>query len=119
MPGTVFWISNKGRHGSPWNGRNRCLGLEETCSYFAEGLGPSIRPNPIAEAGIPTAVELSAGTPTAVKFIQGAVKIPAGFENVKEVAFSPGKATFVSEEGEGTTFTVRLPYRTVDEVQPA
>ena len=32
MPGTVFWISNKGRRGFAWNGRNRCLGLEETCS---------------------------------------------------------------------------------------
>jgi len=99
MPGTVFWISNKGRHGFPWNGRNRCLGLEETCSYFAEGLGPSIRANKIAEAGFPTAIILSPDRPTAVNFIQGAVKVPDGFENVKTVEFEPDAATFISTTG--------------------
>ena len=99
LPGTVFWISNKGRHGFPWNGRNRCLGLEETCSYFAEGLGPSTRENTITKAGFPTAVKLSPTKPTAVNFIQGAVKIPAGFETVKTVRFSRGKVTFVATTG--------------------
>jgi len=99
MPGTVFWISNKGRHGFPWNGRNRCLGLEETRSYFAEGLGPSSRPNMITKAGFPTAIELSPDKPTSVHFIQGAAKIPPGFENVADVEFSPGKATFISTTG--------------------
>ena len=99
MPGTVFWISNKGRHGFPWNGRNRCLGLEETCSYFAEGLAPSSRPNTITKAGFPTAIELSPERPTTVNFIQGAVKIPPGFENVEDVEFGPHKATFISTTG--------------------
>ena len=30
MPGRVFWMENHGRHGTPWNGRNNCLGLEST-----------------------------------------------------------------------------------------
>jgi len=106
MPGTVFWISNKGRHGVPWNGRNRCLGLEETCSYFAEGLGPSTRPNIITEQGFPTAIELSPARPTVVNFIQGAVKIPAGFENVKTARFADGTVTFVSVTGKEVTVQV-------------
>ena len=106
LPGTVFWISNKGRHGFPWNGRNRCLGLEETCSYFAEGLGPSTRPNEIAKQGFPTAVALSPDKPTVVNFIQGAVKIPEGFENVRTVRFGKGTVTFVSVTGKEVTAEV-------------
>ena len=106
MPGTVFWISNRGRHGFPWNGRNRCLGLEETCSYFAEGLGPSTRANKIAELGFPTAIRLSPERPTAVNFIQDAVRIPAGFGNVKTVEFTPHTATFVSTTGKKVAVSV-------------
>ena len=106
MPGTVFWISNKGRHGFPWNGRNRCLGLEENCSYFAEGLGPSTRSNIITDAGFPTAIELSPETPTVVNFIQGVVKIPPDFENVKAVEFGSGAVTFVSITGKEVTADV-------------
>ena len=25
LPATLLWISNRGRHNEPWNGRNRCL----------------------------------------------------------------------------------------------
>jgi hypothetical protein len=106
MPGTVFWISNKGRHGFPWNGRNRCLGLEETCSYFAEGLGPSTRANKITEQGFPTAIKLSPDRPTVVNFIEGAVRIPAGFGNVKTVEFKPHAATFVSTTGKRVVVSV-------------
>lgn len=106
LPGTVFWISNKGRHGFPWNGRNRCLGLEETCSYFAEGLGPSIRENTINKQGFPTAIELSPKKATVVNFIEGVVKIPPGFENVKAVEFGRNTATFISTTGKKVTVEV-------------
>ncbi|KPK47535.1 MAG: hypothetical protein AMK72_08340 [Planctomycetes bacterium SM23_25] len=106
MPGTVFWISNRGRHGFPWNGRNRCLGLEETCSYFAEGLGPSTGANVVTKQGFPTAVQLSPTRPTVVNFIQGAVKIPAGFENVRTVRFGKDAVTFVSVTGKEITVEV-------------
>ena len=99
MPGTVFWISNKGRHGFPWDGRNQCLGLEENCAFFAEGLGPSTRENIITRKGFPTAITLSPTKPTVVKFIEGAVRVPGGFENVKTARFTPGKVTFVSTTG--------------------
>ena len=100
MPGTVFWISNKGRHGRPWDGRNCCLGLEETCAYFAEGLAPSIGDNAVNGKGFPTAITLCPTEPTVVKFIEGAVRIPAGFETVQTARFAPGQVTFVSTTGE-------------------
>jgi hypothetical protein len=106
MPGTAFWISNKGRHGSPWNGRNRCLGLEETCSYFAAGLKPSIEANMINEAGFPTAIALSPETPTMVNFIQGVAVIPADFTQLKDVIFSDNAITFNSTTGDSITTAV-------------
>jgi hypothetical protein len=44
LPATLFWISNGGRHGAPWLGRNRCLGLEDVCGNFALG---AAAPKPI------------------------------------------------------------------------
>jgi hypothetical protein len=114
LPGTVFWISNKGRHGWPWDGRNRCLGMEENCSYFAEGLVPSIKPNVISKAGFPTTVTFSPTRPTTVKLIQGVVKVPKGFVNVKEVRFAPGKVTFLSTKGKSVTADIRHEFLTSD-----
>ena len=119
LPGTVFWISNKGRHGSPWNGRNRCLGMEENCSYFAEGLVPSITPNVISKAGFPTAVAFSPDKPTVVNLIQGVAKIPAGFNTVKTVAFSPGKVTFTSHTGKKVAVEVEWDFLKTGKLKPA
>jgi len=96
LPLTVLWMSNHGRHMSPWNGRNACLGLEDVCGLLAEGLVPSLRANPLKKAGVPTTIRLSARKPTAVNYIQGVVKVPRGFGKVKDVQFAPGKATFIS-----------------------
>ena len=95
LPGTMFWIANKGRHPSPWNGRNRCLGLEDVCGNFAFGAAESVRANAISRAGFPTAVALGGKTPVSVPYLQGAVPIPAGFGRVKTVKFAPGEATFI------------------------
>jgi hypothetical protein len=104
---TVMWMENRGRHGHPWNGRNNCLGLEDVTAFFAEGLGPATRDNALTQAGAATTIELRAGQPTAVNYIQGVVKIPPGFENVKSVRFAPGKVTFVSVHGGEVTASVR------------
>lgn len=106
LPTTVFWIENHGRHGSPWNGRNNCLGVEDVCAFFAEGLAPSTKPNVVSDAGIPTSIELSKSKPTAINYIQGVARIPAGFEQVKTVEFSAGQATFVSTTGPKVTISV-------------
>ena len=104
---TVFWMENRGRHGHPWNGRNNCLGLEDVTAHFADGLGASIKENVLTKEGVETALTLSADKPTAVNYIQGAVQIPAGFENVKTLEFTPGEVTFVSTTGLRVTAPVR------------
>jgi len=107
LASTVMWLENHGRYGSPWSGRNRCLGLEDVTAFFADGLVPSARPNLLNDAGIPTTLELSKDHPTAINYIQGVAKIPAGFDVVKRVRFTPGHATFVSESGKEVTVPVR------------
>ena len=99
LPSTVFWIENHGRHGPPWNGRNRCLGLEDVCAYFDRGIAPSLRPNELSVAGIPTALDLPRDRPTVIRYIQGVVKVPADFQTVQSVEFAPGRVTFVSVTG--------------------
>ena len=96
---TVMWIENHGRHGHPWRGRNNCLGLEDVTAHFADGLAASIRENSLTRHGFVTAVELKSDQPTHVNYIQGVVKVPAGFDRVQTIEFSPGKATFVSSTG--------------------
>jgi hypothetical protein len=65
----------------------------------------SARPNALNRKGIPTAIELSPDRPTNVNYIQGAIKIPAGFLRVKEIRFGEGVVTFVSV----TEKTVSIP----------
>ena len=104
---TVFWMENHGRHGHPWNGRNNCLGLEDVTTCFADGLAASIQQNPLTKEGAETALELTADKPTTVNYIQGVVKIPSGFENVRTLEFKPDEVTFVSTTGQ----RVRTPVR--------
>ncbi len=99
LPVTVFWMANKGRHGSPWNGRNRCIGLEDICGYLAQGLTESAKKNPLSAEGVPTAVTLSPSKPLSVRHIQGVVKVPKKFDRVSKVRFDKGSLAFGSESG--------------------
>lgn len=107
LSSTVFWIENRGRHGVPWNGRNNCLGLEDVTSHFADGVAASSQPNVLTKEGVKTAVELSADHPTAVRYIQGVAKVPAGFEQVQTLTFAPGNVTFVSTTGQKVSVPVK------------
>ena len=104
---TVFWMENHGRHGHPWNGRNNCLGLEDVTAFFADGLAASLGDNLLSKEGVATAVTLTADKPTTVNYIQGVVRIPEGFENVKTLEFAPGEVTFISTTGKRVTAPVR------------
>lgn len=103
LPTTTFWIENHGRHSVPWNGRNRCLGLEDICGYFAEGMPISAQPNDLNAQGIPTALELDARRPTFLNYVQGVAKIPADFRMVRDVEFGAGVLTFTSVTGQKVT----------------
>ncbi len=107
LPTTLLWVSNRGRHMAPWNGRNRCLGLEDVCGYFAEGIAASAKKNPLNEQGIPTSIQLSPKTPLAVNYIQGVVKVPRGFRKVRSAAFGKGEVTFTSVTGKKVTAEVQ------------
>ncbi len=105
LPNTVFWISNRGRHSFPWNGRNRCLGLEETCSYFADGLHASLTEK-IKQGNYPTSIELNSDGQVFISMIQGVVPVEKGFDKVKQVEFIEGGAKFISHSGKEATVNV-------------
>ena len=104
---TLFWIENRGRHGSPWNGRNNCLGLEDVTGFFADGLAASAGQNLLTRRGVPTAIEFSADRPTEIRYIQGVSRVPAGFGKVVAAEYAPGAVTFVAEGGQRVTVPVR------------
>jgi len=110
LPTTVFWIENHGRHGVPWNGRNRCLGLEDVCGFFSEGMPISAQPNELNAQGIPTAIELNPARATVVNYVQGVAKVPAGFQMVKDLEFEPGSVTFISVTGKKVTVPVNYEF---------
>jgi hypothetical protein len=104
---TVIWIENRGRHGVPWNGRNNCVGIEDVCAFFADGLAASAQPNALTNEGVKTTLDLRAGQPAAINYIQGVAKVPAGFDVVKSVEFKPGEVVFVSPGGQRVAVPVR------------
>ena len=106
MPGRALWMENHGRHHSPWNGRNACLGVEDGCMYFDRGLAESSRPNPISRLGIPTCANLGGESPFEIRYIQGALRVPPRFGRVTWVSFSEGAATFHSSGGRRVTARV-------------
>lgn len=106
LPATLLWVSNRGRHGPPWNGRNRCLGLEDICGFFADGLAASLKANSLTRCGIATAVRLSVNKPTTINYIQGVVRVPRGFKRVRSARFEKGRVTFTSLSGRRATAAV-------------
>ena len=87
MSSTVFWISNRGRHYPPWNGRHvGVMGLEDVTSYFHLGLPASAQPNSFSERGIATCVELEPFRPLIVNYIMAVAAIPAKWGHVKTIS---------------------------------
>ncbi len=100
LPQTLMWLSNGGRDYAPWNGRHRrVIGLEEICGYFHLSHSASIADNPVAAKGIPTAVELKAGSPLTVSYMFGLAATPPGFGAVADVRRVAGGVTLVDSEG--------------------
>lgn len=99
LPARLFWMENHGRHGSPWNGRNRCLGLEDGCMYFDKGVAESAAENAVNREGIPTCINLNDKSPFTFHYIQGVMKVPAGFGRVTSAEFAPGAVAFTSRSG--------------------
>lgn len=105
-----MWMENKGRHGFPWNGRNCCVGIEDVCCYLAEGLGASAEANELTERGFTTVLQLDGKQPFDVNYIQGIVKIPAGFDRVADVEKTASGVELVSESGLSVTTEVDISF---------
>lgn len=108
MPVTMFWHSNGGRDGPPWNGSHRnVVGIEDGCAAGAGGHGAALRANPLSSGGTPTALTLAAGTRHVVRHAIGAVPRPAGWRDLAHIALEDGALVFVERGGE----TLTLPFR--------
>lgn len=116
LPSTVFWMENHGRHQSPWKGRNRSLGIEDVCAYFAAGLHDSVEENMINREGIPTSVDLSPDEAVTVNYIEGVVKIPAAFDRVRSVSFGEQSISFHADSGYSVTADVHYDFLSTGEV---
>ena len=105
LPSTVLWMENKGRHQNPWNGRNCCIGVEDVCSSFADGLAVSAEKNFLNGEGIKTCHQLNGKDSFTVKYIQGVVRIPEGFDRVKTIVKKDDGVLITSFSG-NEVFTV-------------
>ena len=109
LPMTSVWVSNSGRFQSPWNGRTYCIGVEDSCSYFADGLKPSVTENDLNRRGFATSLNFD--KTTEIRMIQGVAEIPAGFGKVSDVKFGDGEITF--QDLSGKTASVKCEYKFV------
>lgn len=86
LASTILWMSNGGRHYSPWDGRHiNVMGIEDVTANFHLGLAESAERNPLQQRGIRTCHELSPKRPLEVNYIMGIQSIPAGFDHVAEI----------------------------------
>jgi hypothetical protein len=96
----VLWISNRGRHYAPWNGRHaNVMGLEDVTAYFHYGLEESAKANPVNRRGFPTAVTLDPAHPLSVSYIMGVAAIPRRFERVNTITTENGAIRLFSDGG--------------------
>jgi hypothetical protein len=99
MPGRLFWIENFSRKETPWNGRTSCLGVEDGRMYFDGGLHESCHTNPASLRGVPTSVRFRENTPFEIRYIQGAVTLPAGFREVSRLTRTASAVLFHNKHG--------------------
>jgi hypothetical protein len=107
LPSTIFWIENHARQSFPWNGRNCSLGLEDVCSYFDSGTVASRRPNAFSDRGIRTCQTFDPQKVFELPYIQGAVRVPRDFKQVRSVTCNRSTAVFTDRNG----LTVSTPVR--------
>ncbi|MBO5723669.1 MAG: hypothetical protein J6S58_02455, partial [Lentisphaeria bacterium] len=99
LPATTLWVANGGRYGFPWDGETRCFAVEESCSFFADGLKPSVEENALTRKGWKTCGEFSEETPFTVRVIQGVARISADYGKTASVEYQDGKILFTDENG--------------------
>ena len=109
LRGTVFWISNGGRHYEPWNGRHvNVLGLEEVTGFFHTGVAESAEPNALSDDGFPTYLDLNPDKPLHVNYITAVAAIPDGFGRVSDIKPSIDRHSAIIESDTGHRIEVPL-----------
>ena len=99
FPATLFWISNGGRRGAPWNGNHLGrLGLEEVCSHFADNVTSS-REDKLAHENIPTTRSFTPEEQVSLRIVQGVTAIPAGYGAVASITPRGEAVTITSDTG--------------------
>ena len=104
FPSTLFWLSNGGRPGHPWEGLHLGrLGLEEVCSHFCDGVDVA-RQDRLADKGIPTSRLFHKDQPVRLPLIQAAASVSADFGQVRSIVpAGPGSVRITGENGQGFT----------------
>ena len=100
FPATLFWISNGGRRGAPWDGRHLGrLGLEEVCSHFADNVTSS-REGKLDGENIPTTRSFSRNEVVSLRIVQAVTAIPSDFGAVASIVpGGPENVTITSDTG--------------------
>jgi hypothetical protein len=104
FPCTLFWLSNGGRPGHPWEKRHLGrLGLEEVCSHFCDGVDIA-REDRLAAEGIPTSREFRKDQPVRLPIIQAAAAVGPGFGQVQSITpAGPESVRILGENGHAVT----------------
>jgi hypothetical protein len=107
FPATMFWLSNGGRTAAPWNSRHLGrLGVEEVCSYFANGVDVS-RQDLLAAEGIPTTRHFKIDEIVSLKTIQAAAAVGPDFGAISKIRPASDEAvTLIGESGASVTVPV-------------
>jgi hypothetical protein len=101
FPATLFWLSNGGRPGHPWESRHLGrLGLEEVCSHFCDGVDVA-REDRLGSEGIPTTREFRPHESVRLPIIQAAAAVGQSFGQVRSITpAGPSHVQIVGENGQ-------------------
>jgi len=109
LASTMLWLSNGGRHYSPWDGRHtNVLGIEDSTAFYYYGLLDSVGSNQHNQKGIKTFHNFSSQTPLNVNYIGGVAEIPEDFDKVEDIKFAEDKMTLISSSGRQVSVDVDL-----------
>jgi hypothetical protein len=105
FPVTMLWLSNGGRDYPPWNGRNvGVLGIEEGRTFSARGYAASVAPNPLAQSGVPTALELRPDGEAELRHVVGGLPLPDGWTEIAAIEPAGGRLELTSAGGARASF---------------
>ena len=109
LASTLLWISNGGRHYSPWSGRHvNVMGVEDITGCFHYGAALSAKSNALNKQGVKTSVTPTTKRPLYVNYISGLAAIPKNFDRVSDILVESNQIILFSECGA----SVRTPVNT-------